>query len=160
MSKHIIEYDCECESCNATGLYVGFAEKCGSAVVCYNCGGTGKKHVKFSYNDFVKKRVRKNVKRVVQVNPGISIGARKTEKYGQLTLEDFGGMPYKDWLAGKPFPKQSEMRRFTCPAWWYQCANYKRKPEWKECGWGGSFSDCEHFGDKATCWKRWDKENR
>lgn len=162
MSKHVIEYDCECESCKATGLYIGFAEKNGSAVVCNNCEGTGKKHTKISYDDFEKRRTRKNVERVFQANPGIGIGTRKgpeeTAEHGPLALTDFGGMPYKDWLAGKPFPKNSEMRRFTCPAWWCQCADYKHKPEWKECAWGGSFSDCKHFGSKEQCWERFDEQ--
>ncbi len=31
----------ECRSCGATGLYKGFAEPKGTAVVCANCGGKG-----------------------------------------------------------------------------------------------------------------------
>ena len=42
MGEHVIEFDCECESCKGTGLYVGMAEREGSAVVCHTCKGTGK----------------------------------------------------------------------------------------------------------------------
>ena len=31
----------ECGSCGGTGLYCGFAEPKGTAVVCLNCSGTG-----------------------------------------------------------------------------------------------------------------------
>ena len=58
-----------------------------------------------------------------------------------------------------PFPSGSEMRQFTCPAWWYQAADYEKKPQWDCCGIGGGlFWDCEHFAAKRECWERWDKE--
>ena len=74
-------------------------------------------------------------------------------------------MPYEDWDAGEPFPAGSENRKFTCPAWWYHIVDYKKKPDWKECGMEkrdlekrDPFSDCKHFCNKAQCWKRWDRE--
>ena len=160
MSKHVVEYDCECEACKATGLYVGFAEKNGAAVVCRNCGGTGKQHVKFTYNDFEGRRSRKNIKRVFQVNPGIWIGTGETKAHEKLKLKYFGGMPYEDWFAGKLFPEQSEMRRFVCPAWWYQSVDCNKKPNWDECSGYGSFPDCKHFKNKTKCWKQWDAEHK
>lgn len=158
MSEHIVEYDCICESCGATGLYCGFAERDGAAVVCRECNGTGKKHVKFRYRDFEGKKPRKDIKRVFQANPGITVGAGETKTHETLILEDFGGMPYEDWLAGKRFPEKSEMRRFTCPAEWYQSVDYKRKPDWKECICCGVFSGCKNFVNRSACWARWDAE--
>jgi hypothetical protein len=87
----------------------------------------------------------------VQVNPGIVLGGPK----GKF---DFGGMSYKDWSDGKLFLPKSEMREFTCPAWWYQIADYSKKPRWDGCIHVGSFSGCKHFGQKCECWERWDKE--
>jgi len=52
----------------------------------------------------------------------------------------------------------SENRLFTCPAWWYQSADYEKKPRWKECLVCGSFSSCNSFVEKEKCWKRWDVE--
>jgi len=52
-----------------------------------------------------------------------------------------------------------KMRNYTCPAWWYQIADYKRKPDWDECLILGSFSSCAHFSKKEKCWEKWDKEN-
>ncbi len=156
MSHHIVEFDQACKSCKATGLYVGIGERDGSAVVCHTCKGTGKHHVKIEYDDFEGRPIRKDVQQVVEVNPGICIGKGE---HGQYRLSDFGGMPYSDWLCGKPFPTKSESRRFTCPAWWYQSADYEKKPKWDECRSCGSFSDCRFFPTKDQCWARFDKEN-
>lgn len=159
MAEHTIEYDAECTACKATGLYVGMGEHDGAAIVCSHCNGTGKVHKVIKYRDFEKRKKKRNVKRVYKTNPGIGIGEGHSEKYGKLKLETFGGMPYKDWFAGKPFPAKSEMRKFTCPAWWYQSADYDKKPEWKRCrGPWSAFRDCEHFKNKEECWARFDRE--
>lgn len=153
--KKIVEFDEKCQSCNGTGLYVGMAERDGIAVVCSTCKGTGKFHFKHEYEDFSGRERKDNIKRVLKTNPGIMVGTNK----GGLSLDTFGGMDYNSWASNKPFPPKSEMRTFTCPAWWYQCEDYKKKPQWKECiGWG-SFSSCSEFGCKDQCWEKWDKEN-
>lgn len=155
--KKVIDVFYACQACKATGLYVGMAERDGAAVVCHTCKGSGKARHVFEYEEFEKRKQRKDVQRVYQTNPGIIIGTRGD---GTYKLEDFGGMPYGEWLESKPFSDGMENRKFTCPAWWYQGADYKRKPEWKECRatLGGAFSDCPSFCDKAKCWAKWDKE--
>ena len=35
------KFKVECGYCGATGLYKGFAEPIGFAVICYHCGGKG-----------------------------------------------------------------------------------------------------------------------
>ena len=149
---HRIEYKCKCGSCKGTGIYVGMAERSGAGVVCSTCKGTGCRHVVIEYEDFDERVRRDDVERVYQVNSGICIG-----KGEGLSLEDFGGLPYDAWRDGAPFQAGMENRKFTCPAWWYQSADYKRKPNWDECGWG-AFSACKHFGNKQACWDRWDQE--
>lgn len=144
----------ECSSCGGTGLYSGLAERDGAAVVCNICDGTGCEVVRVKGVEFIKRKRTRKVDRVYQVNPGICIGKGKDNQY---KLEDFGGMTYDDWVKGKSFPVGSENRRFTCPAWWYQLADYDKKPQWKECGWG-SFSSCSSFCNKDKCWERWDRE--
>ena len=52
----------------------------------------------------------------------------------------------------------SEDRKSTCPAWWFQRADYGLKPRWDECKLG-SFTACPSFKDKGACWARWDREN-
>lgn len=152
-----IEYDYQCTACKGTGIYVGFAEDDGFGVVCQICNGTGKAHVKLEYDDFIEKVKRKDIKRVLQCNPGIAVGIGKN-----LTLNSFGGMDYEDWFNGKPFPDKSEMREFTCPAWWFQSADYKKKPDWARCDnlWGKAFSACCHFNNKEECWRMFDKEQK
>jgi len=150
MSKLKIER--QCTDCNGTGLYVGMAEHNGAAVVCHGCRGTGKEIIEIDNTPFTGRKERLDVKCVYQTNPGICMGTGNGH-----TLEEFGGMPYKEWALGLKFPKGSEMRKYTCPAWFYQSADYEKKPNWKECG-GGSFSACSSFPNKEKCWKRWDKE--
>lgn len=152
----IIEFDEECSSCKGTGLYAGMAEKDGFAVVCHTCNGTGKHHFKHTYNEFTGRKEKQGIKRVLETNPGICVGIGTTEEGEILTIESFGGIPYKEWAAGLSFPKGSEMRKYVCPAWWYQCANYKQKPEWKDCIGMGSFSSCKCFKTKEKCWERFD----
>ena len=152
---NIIEFDQVCTSCNGTGLYQGMAERNGAAVVCHTCKGTGCKHVKFEYESFTSRKKAEGVKRVFRVNPGVMIGENEI-----LSLEDFGGMPVGEWQDGKPFPTGSEDRKHTCPKWWYQCADYRKGPKWKECdeALGVTFSRCPYFATKDQCWKRFDDE--
>ena len=138
----------KCKECKGTGVYIGLAEREGFGVVCNHCGGTGKFKFIYEYEEF-DGRGMADVHTIVETNPGIVMG-------GEL---DFGGMPYADWLAGKKFTQGMEMRNFTCPAWWYQSANYSKKPEWEECIFCGRFSECANFTTKEECWKRFDAEN-
>lgn len=154
---HVIEFDEQCKSCRGSGLYVGIAERDGAAVVCHTCAGTGCHHVKIKYDDFEgRKQPKESIERVFAANPDICIGVGD-----KLALEDFGGIPFEDWNAGKPFPVKSENRRFTCPAWWYQAVDYEKKPCWddeeRRCGWG-AFSACKYFDEKDGCWRKWDRE--
>jgi len=152
--KKVIELDHECRDCKGTGLYQGFAEKQGFAVVCNQCKGTGKYHFKYEYEEFTGRKECKDIKRVLECNPGIVVGI-----IDKFNYESFGGMPYREWALGLPFPAKSEMRNFTCPAWWCQIANYDLKPNWDEC-WsalGKTFSHCNFFETKDECWKRFDK---
>jgi hypothetical protein len=151
-----IKLNVKCPECKGTGLYTGMGEREGSAVLCSNCEATGCLKYEYKYEDFISRENPPiNIKRVYKVNPGICIGEGNGHK-----LEDFGGMPIKEWLAGLPFPKNSEDRTHTCPAWYYQCADYKLKPHWNECILCGAFSDCKNFVHKETCWNKFDKENK
>lgn len=157
MAKKVIEFDEACTACNGTGLYVGIGEHNGAAVICRRCDGTGLHHFKRTYETFTEKKNKHGIRRVYEINPGVTIGEDKSQK---ITLEDFGGMTFEDWKGGKKFEQGMENRLFTCPTWWYQTANSNKKPKWVECNnsWGGQFSKCKYFSDKNRCWTRWDKE--
>ena len=149
---NVIEFDEKCKNCGGTGLYTGMAERDGAAVVCHTCEGTGCHHVKLEYEDFEGRQKHETAKRVYAANPGICIGAGDGHK-----LEDFGGLTLEEWEAGKSF-NGTEDRKYTCPAWWYQIADYKKKPKWEKCLGCGAFSSCEHFSEKEECWAQFDKE--
>ena len=151
--KQVIEFDEKCKQCGGTGLYVGMAEKNGAAIVCYVCKGTGCNKFKHEYEEFEERQERTGVKRVYKTNPGICIGTGNGH-----TLEEFGGLSYDEWMSDKPFCAGTENRKFTCPAWWYQCADYELKPAWNECLICGTFSSCRSFSSKEKCWKRFDSE--
>lgn len=150
-NKMVFEWVEQCQACKGTGLYVGIAERDGVAVVCHTCRGTGRVQRKHEYEEFTGRKEREGVERVLEVNPGIIVGKLDG------TLEWAGGMVYAEWLSGKGFTPGMEMREHTCPAWWYQRSDHKRKPKWDECGFG-LFSSCPHFNNKERCWERWDKE--
>jgi len=151
--KKVIELDIECQSCNGTGLYSGMGESPNCAVVCNVCKGTGKQHYKFRYKDFAGRQPNPKIKWVYEANPGISVGDGQDYQHS-----DFGGMSIDDWLSGKPFKLGMENRRCTCPAWWYQYADYKKKPKWFECIGCGTFASCKHFCNKHLCWEKFDLE--
>jgi hypothetical protein len=157
--KHTWEQEAACNTCGATGLYIGFAERDGAAVVCRRCKGTGKITLRVEWEEFTGRKDTHDVSRVFQTNPGVGIGTGTNEDGDSFDLKDFGGISYDEWREGALFPSGTEMRRVTCPAWWYQCADYNKKPEWRECLTAGSFSWCQHFNDKEACWRRLDKEN-
>lgn len=145
MSKHVFETDCECESCHGTGVYKGFAEMDGAAVVCHRCRGTGKAHIKIEYSDFAGRKPREGVKRVYETNPGFGLGP-----------DGPGGMPYSEWLDGKPFPRGHEFRHRVCPRWWWQAAGGKDQEfRCADFHWG-TFTECKHFANKDKCWAEWD----
>lgn len=144
----------ECKSCQGTGLYQGMGEGPGFAVVCSTCKGTGCHEFVHKYRDFTSRKKREGVLRVLRTNPGICVGVAKN-----LTVTSFGGLSYEDWESGKPFCPGTEMRNFTCPAWWYQGADYDKKPKWDKCLGGGTFSSCEYFCNKDACWREWDREH-
>lgn len=144
----------ECDACSGTGLYVGMAERDGFAVVCSKCRGTGR--VKCSALLFTgrKDRLDVRVERVLEVNPGICVG-----RVPGGGMDSFGGIGIEAWKAGRGFPRGSEMREHVCPAWWFQCANYRLKPEYPGCIHAGIFSKCIHFRTRAACWMQWDAEH-
>ena len=62
----------ECRDCGANGLYQGFAEPEGHAVICITCGGTGCE--KISYRPFERRKGKKGI-HTVSRSRGSFIGA-------------------------------------------------------------------------------------
>lgn len=82
----------ECKSCGGTGLYSGFAEPKGTAVICLECGGTG--CMKITYTPFTKRRGDTGI-HTVRRSCGSFIGAGVGPVGGSITYKEFqqGKMP-------------------------------------------------------------------
>jgi hypothetical protein len=57
----------ECEDCKGTGLYSGFAEREGEAVICCSCSGKG--WYFYSFKEFTKRK-RKNGIKIIRESGG------------------------------------------------------------------------------------------
>lgn len=87
-----IKVTIDCNACGATGLYSGFAEPRGVAVVCIKCGGTGKQDVVLT--PFTRRHNRLGIK-TVQRARGSFIGTGVGPTGGSITYDQFknGKMP-------------------------------------------------------------------
>jgi hypothetical protein len=88
----MVKVDAECDACDATGLYRGFMEARGAAVVCVNCEGSG--CMVISYRPFIKRRGRRDIKTVAQ-SKGTFIATGVGAKGKPITYAEFskGKMP-------------------------------------------------------------------
>jgi hypothetical protein len=82
----------ECGSCDGTGLYCGFAEPKGTAVICLNCGGTGCDEI--GYIRFTGRKERRDV-HTVKRSAGSFIFTGVGPVGKSVTYEEFcrGKMP-------------------------------------------------------------------
>jgi hypothetical protein len=141
----------QCSECGGSGVYKGFAEKGGLAVVCIHCNGTGKYTFKHSYKEFVGIQKRNSIKWVIPINPGYSLSENSP---------DIGGMSYDEWQSGKKFTGKFEDRKRTCPRQYYQRYDYNKIPEWDDCQSANAFKDCKNYQCKEKCWRKWDNEQK
>lgn len=66
-AENRVKVQTECGACSGTGLYSGFAEPKGVAVVCLQCNGTGCHEI--SYIPFICRKPKANIK-TVQLSRG------------------------------------------------------------------------------------------
>ena len=151
-----LEWVQQCQDCKGKGLYQGFAERGGAAIVCHACSGTGRQKQSVEYEEFTGRQP-SLATWVYATNPGVGVDDIGTVP-GGVSISVWEAEPQAPWQSGK------EMREHTCPAWWYQGVNYDLKPNWTtgepQCASGGAFSGCRYFVRKVFCWSRWDKEYR
>lgn len=147
-----IEWVEQCGHCAGTGLYVGYGERNGAAVVCSRCDGTGRREMTHEYVEFSGQRYRDDVRRVYRCNPGIGIDATIVP----------GGAPYEEWVEDPEIvnTRGREIREHSCPAWWCQSVgDFRMKPKWEICPPAGTaFHQCINFPKKSGCWARFDRE--
>jgi len=82
----------ECSSCQGTGLYCGFAEPKGTAVICLKCEGTG--CLELSYKPFTQRKEKRGIK-TVSFSRGSFIFSGVGATGSSITYEEFskGKMP-------------------------------------------------------------------
>ena len=152
----------ECRSCKGTGVYVGFAEHDGAAVVCHSCDGSGKINFSQTFTKFSGKKIKKGVKRVYDGSHGYVITAKDIICEGKNFPFSEVGVDYESWFnEGKePLP----LKFLICP---YLHTNQSLQSEDKNNLYKyrcnnklsfGSITNCKCFKDKETCWKIYDGE--
>lgn len=90
MTKQTVK--AECGSCRGTGLYQGFAEPEGTAVICVECDGSGCSTI--SYTPFTKRKERTGVTKISQ-SRGSFVGSGVGARGGSISYAEFkaGKMP-------------------------------------------------------------------
>ena len=147
MSKQI-SITVECRTCKATGLYAGFAERDGAAVVCLECDGKGYKVLKGT--PFTERKKRCDIVRVFPLT-GIVV-----------TPEIKGGVTYEEFLQDSESPSAigNEPREYACPLLSHNskvrgCDLFDKCESQKL--WGKHVSECGYFDEKAKCWETFDE---
>lgn len=137
-----------CQSCDGTGLYVGVAERDGSAVVCYRCTGSGNYAYHFEYEPFVERRPAPEGVTRVHVGRGYVL----SPKHPQCT-----GIPVSEYEPGMSVPADEQLYcpyLYTHQGW---CAKPEKwHPDYEPAApveLGAYISDCKHWDDKADCWR-------
>ena len=89
-----------CDSCGGTGLYSGFAEPKGVAVICKVCGGTGCELI--SYIPFKKQKRKRNIHTVL-LDDGFWFTRTSGEKIPEISAKEF----YKQMERGNKNEKRT-----------------------------------------------------
>lgn len=77
----------QCSDCNGTGLYVGFAEPPGTAVVCLRCNGKG--WTILSYAEFTGRKRKKGVAKVCISSGNFLTSGVGPKKGTDMTYDEF-----------------------------------------------------------------------
>ena len=156
-----IEMLIECPSCNGTGLYSGMVESKDTAVICYRCNGTGAYNYSYSYNKFVKRKIKDGICRVFLKGTRYKLGLGKInfEGVGEIDM-DKEGISYSEFLDGK---KPKHIKKLECPLLADQDTCHKIKEFTTECdslngGYINMITKCKNQPNKQECWERFEKE--
>jgi len=77
----------ECEHCGGTGLYSGFAEPRGTAVVCLGCTGRGWNIL--TYKEFTHRKHKKGIKTISISRGGFLASGVGAVPKTEMTYEEF-----------------------------------------------------------------------
>lgn len=138
-----IEVAIACKACDATGLYVGMAERDGTAVVCCRCHGTG--HDTFTYTPFTERQAPPSTVARVHVARGYALSNQHPGCQG--------GTPITEWKPGQVVPADEQLYcpyLYTNQDW---CAQRPGQHHDSPLGAGDWISDCPFWSEKAECWR-------
>ena len=139
-----------CRACKGTGLYIGMAERNGSAVVCHRCSGTGAE--KITFEPFKGRKAKEGVKRVFSTNPGNVLSAEdETDREGNLLPFSKYGCTYEEWVEGA---QPRELEFLMCPNMLRDDRAremYKQRCDRYITAWQ-SYSVCRKWPEKEECW--------
>lgn len=79
----------ECNDCGGTGLYSGFVEPEGTAVICLGCQGTGCKEIRFT--PFTRRKGRRGI-HTVRRSRGSFVGTGVGPVGGSISYKEFRNM--------------------------------------------------------------------
>lgn len=157
-----LELEIQCKSCQGTGLYQGVGEGKGTAVVCYDCKGTGKAHYSFQYEEFTGRKLRDDVERVYRRGSPYKLGLGKInfDDIGEIDM-DHEGISYREFLNGDT-PKH--IKQLGCPMMVDQGACHEIKGFVETCnelngGWINYIPNCKNKKNILQCWKRFEEES-
>jgi hypothetical protein len=156
MPTIVIEH-VECQACKGTGLYKGFAERGGAAVVCHNCKGTGEVTFTYQYEEFTGRKDIDNVTRVFQGSFGYGLSdSDVTCKDGRVLHYSQYGCTYEDWKNGVV---PTHMKELYCPCQAYNngIGNEPLDRCRESNHWGSLISDCPNHADKMRCWRMFEE---
>ena len=149
-----------CPYCGGTGIYSGMGESKNTAVICYQCKGTGKYHYTYQYEEFTERKIKQGIDRVYLNNYGYKIGTGiiNFSKVGEIDM-DKEGVSYDEFLSGAT-PKH--ITKLACPMLVDQGACHNIKGFTDKCnklngGWIGYIPDCKHRKNDDECWKRFEQ---
>lgn len=142
-----IDLQIRCQACDGTGLYVGMAERDGSAVVCSRCKGSGNYAYHFEYEPFVERTAPPEGVTRVHLARGYVLSPKHP---------DCSGIPVNEYEPGMVVPADEGLYcpyLYTHQVW---CAKpEKRHPDYEPAApvlAGRYISSCKHWDSKAECW--------
>lgn len=88
------EIKVECRECGGTGLYRGFAEREGTAVVCLRCNGTGCRKIMFEvgeiiYTPYLGRKKRQDVHFVYESQGTLVFAGVGAKRGTEMTYSEF-----------------------------------------------------------------------
>ncbi len=77
----------QCSSCNGTGLYSGFAEHKGEAVICLGCRGEGWEY--FTYTEYTGRKKKAGITKISESRGSVILTGIGPVRGTSMTYDEF-----------------------------------------------------------------------